>query len=76
MKQVLSSVAMSFPLASGDLIFLDKNHNYQGFSRESEHSIDFYDRNNMPSGWRDKHTNTLFDRNNRPSFNIYDMNRK
>ena len=76
MRQIIFYLLFTFFLVSGDSIFLDRNNNYMGFSRESDRSIDFYDRNNMPAGWYDKSTNTMFDRQNRPSINIYDLNRK
>ena len=76
MRQIIFYLFFTFFLVSGDSIFLDRNNNYMGFSRESDRSIDFYDRNNMPAGWYDKSTNTMFDRQNRPSINIYDLNRK
>ena len=76
MRQIIFYLFFTFFLVSGDSIFLDRNNNYMGFSRESDRSIDFYDRNNMPAGWYDKSTNTIFDRQNRPSINIYDLNRK
>ncbi|MGD9819873.1 MAG: hypothetical protein AB7V04_14440 [Desulfomonilaceae bacterium] len=74
--KMILTMSLLFMLASSDIIYLDKNNNYMGFSRDSENSIDFYDRKNMPAGWYDKSTNTMFDRHNRPSMNIYDLNRK
>ena len=76
MLKLISTMSLLFMLASSDIIYLDKNNNYMGFSRDSANSIDFYDRKNMPAGWYDKNTNTMFDKHNRPSTNIYDLNRK
>lgn len=76
MKRTTFYMIITFFLVSGDSIYLDRNNSYMGFSRESDRSIDFYDRNNRPAGWYDKDTNTMFDRRNRPSMNIYDLNGK
>ena len=76
MRQITFYLLVTFFLVSGDNIYLDRNNNYMGFSRESDRSIDFYDKKNMPAGWYDQSTNTMFDRNNRPSINIYDLNRE